>query len=95
MAPLPTVSCRSQKKKLHSFAARLTPCTTAPYIPEFLSLRGILSPKGRGILRRKARESLALEVKIEGGRRRRRLLDKWRKRTFHPASAHNVEIIAT
>ena len=43
---------------------------------------------------RKARvESLALEVKIveveavevvvEGGRRR---LDKWRKRTFHPAS---------
>ena len=41
----------------------------------------------------KVEESLALEVKIveveavevvEGGRRRR--LDKWRKRTFHPAS---------
>ena len=40
----------------------------------------------------KVEESLALEVKIveveavevtEGGRRR---LDKWRKRTFHPAS---------
>ena len=60
-------------------------CTIYPRIP---LPKGHFEPEREG---RKARESLALEVKIEGGRRRR-LLDKWRKRTFHPASAHNVEI---
>ena len=63
-------------------------CTIYPRIP---LPKGHFEPEREG---RKARESLALEVKIEGGRRRR-LLDKWRKRTFHPASAHNVEIIVT
>ena len=52
-----------------------------------------MEPEREGMRKAKVEESLALEVKIveveavevvEGGRRRR--LDKWRKRTFHPAS---------